>query len=385
MKLQRFIFSLIALTLLSLLFPNSSFATYNPLSYPNNKIGIHILFTDELPQAADLINSSGGDWGYVTIPIQASDKNIIKWQKFMDDAKQYHIIPIIRLATDGDYFNTAVWEKPDFSDILDFANFLNSLNWPTQNRYISVFNEVNRGDEWGGSPEPSEYAQLLSYAVTTFKSKSPEFFILSAGLDNAADNVPGAFMNQYTFMQSMDQAVPGIFRQVDGLTSHSYPNPGFIQPPTVLHQKSISSFKYEQQLAKSLSNKELPVFITETGWSGDDIADQTIANYFKDSLGSVWSDSSIIAITPFLLKAGAGPFSKFSMFDSSGQQNQRYLALKSYPKVKGLPPVASVKVLGDQISKQKPLKTFKFKEEYNNVEAKTTAAKTLLKWLLNIR
>ena len=206
-------------------------AIYDPLSVANNKFGVHILFPDELKDAAKLVNTSGGDWGYVTIPIQASDKNIVKWQSFMDEAKSLHLIPILRLATNGDYFNTAVWQKPTNGDILDYANFLNSLQWPVQNKYVVVFNEVNRGDEWGGIPNPADYAQMLSYAVTVFKSRDQNFFILSSGMDNACSNEPGKFIDEYTFFQLMNQAVPGIFNQIDGIASHSYPNPGFSQSP----------------------------------------------------------------------------------------------------------------------------------------------------------
>src|SRR5688572_16737141 len=109
-------------------------AIVNPLEQPNNKIGIHILFHDELEEAAKLVNANGGDWGYVTIPIQSGDKDILKWQKFMDECRRLHLIPLVRLATEGDYYNTKVWRKPDEEDILDFANFLNSLYWPTKNR-----------------------------------------------------------------------------------------------------------------------------------------------------------------------------------------------------------------------------------------------------------
>ena len=61
------------------LFPNYSFAIENPLMMKNNKIGVHILFTPEINSASNLINSNGGDWGYVTIPIQAGDKDLEKW------------------------------------------------------------------------------------------------------------------------------------------------------------------------------------------------------------------------------------------------------------------------------------------------------------------
>jgi len=364
----------------------STHAVYNPLSRPNNKIGIHILTINEINQAADLINSSGGDWGYVTIPIQAYDKDLVKWQEFMNTAKELHLIPIIRLATNGDYFNTAVWEKPDYTYILDFANFLDSLDWPTQNRYVIIYNEVNRGDEWGGAPNPSEYANLLAYAVTAFKSKSQNFFVISAGLDNAADNVPNKSINEYTFMQQMNIAVPGIFNQIDGLSSHSYPNPGFAQPPSVLNQKSINSFAFEKQLAESMSNKKLPVFITETGWSSDKISDNIIGDYYTQSLNSVWNNNSIVTVAPFLLKAGGGPFAQFSLLNPDGQPNMRYKAIKNFPKVKGQPEITANKVLGDEIKKiDLPVKHFEYKEDKSSSEVKTTAAKVFLKWLLNVR
>ena len=68
-------------------------AVYDLQGRTNNIFGIHILYTYELPKAAELVNSSGGDWGYVTIPMQAGDRDLEKWQKFMDETKAYHIIP----------------------------------------------------------------------------------------------------------------------------------------------------------------------------------------------------------------------------------------------------------------------------------------------------
>ncbi|MFZ5366355.1 MAG: hypothetical protein ACOZBZ_03605 [Patescibacteria group bacterium] len=42
---------------------------------PNNKFGIHITQAEDLPLAAELVNSSSGDWGYVTVVIQEDDRN----------------------------------------------------------------------------------------------------------------------------------------------------------------------------------------------------------------------------------------------------------------------------------------------------------------------
>ena len=190
---------LIILFCLIVSFPANSFAAYDPLSHPNNKIGMHVLFPTEIENVAKLVNTNGGQWGYILIPIQSGDKDIAKWQTFMNQASQLHLTPIIRLATQGDYFNTKVWRKPTETDVLDFANFLNSLSWPTKNRYIIIYNEVNRGDEWGGAANATEYANILSYATTVFKSINQDFYIISGGMDNAAPNKGTEYINQYTY------------------------------------------------------------------------------------------------------------------------------------------------------------------------------------------
>lgn len=311
-------------------------AIENPFSSFNNKFGIHILFPDEIGAAADLVNSNGGDWGYVIIPIQSGDRDLQKWQQFMIKAKSLHVIPIIRLATEGDYFNTQVWRKPNEADIIDFANFLNSLNWPIKNRYIVVFNEVNRSDEWGGSVNAEEYARLLSYTVSVFKSKSPDFFVISAGLDNAAPDKLPEYENEYSYLEDMNNAVPGIFNQIDGLSSHSYPNPGFSQPPTLTSKMGITSFIYERKLVKSMSVKDLPVFITETGWSANQISDLSRADYYQTAFNNAWSDNGIAAVTPFLLRAN-GSFKEFSFIAEDGSPSIQYQMFKTLPKVKGMP------------------------------------------------
>src|SRR3989304_8156094 len=169
--MKRILISVLISLAIFLYLTSKSFAIYDPLSTPNNKYGIHILFPEEISEVAHLVNSNGGQWGYVTIPIRISDRNIEKWQKFLDECAKYKVIPLIRLATEGDYFNKASWEKPNKYSMIDFANFLNSLDWPTKNRYVIVLNEPNRGDEWGGIPNPSEYADILSYAVDVFKKR----------------------------------------------------------------------------------------------------------------------------------------------------------------------------------------------------------------------
>lgn len=370
------------------IFTRPVFAVENPLAVPNNKFGVHILFPEELDKAADLVNSNGGEWGYVTIPIQAGDRDLEKWQGFMDKAKELRIIPIIRLAIENDYFNTTVWRKPTFADVLDFANFLNSLNWPTKNRYIVVFNEPNRGDEWGGFASPSEYAQILSYSATVFKERTKDFFIISAGLDNAAANNSYYSINQYLFLQMMNEAVPDIFNQIDGLASHSYPNPAFSQPPSRQNQRGVASFSFEQTLVKGFSGKTLPVFITETGWVQDRVPDYIISLYYKDVFASLWADENIVAVTPFLLQAYAGPFLPFSLVKSDGSPTAQYMALKNLPKIKGAPILSNEpKIATSQNTPKTVLGTRSFSNHRSSLPStfpEINAFKTLLKWLLKL-
>lgn len=365
--------------------PPPLFAAENPLAKPNNKVGIHILFPEELEEAAKLVNSSGGEWGYVIIPIQSGDKNLVKWQAFMDEARNRKVIPIIRLATEGDYFNTKVWRKPTETDVIDFANFLSSLDWPTKNRYIVVFNEVNRGDEWGGTPNPSEYAHLLSYAVTVFKSKSPDYFMIDSGMDNASVNTNIA-MNQFTYFQHMHEAVPGIFNQIDGHASHSYPNPAFAQPPSKQDNMSIASFRFEKEMIENMRSVStpLPIFITETGWSLEKVSEDTIAQYYKTAFQEVWSDESVIAVTPFILRAGGGPFTQFSFLRADNSPTHFHQTMTTLPKVKGQPTITK-KVLGEHIvfKKDVPIKSFTDHKQVENAQGKRLL-KNAFKWLLKI-
>ena len=361
------------------------FAIENPLDKPNNKVGIHILFPEEIFQAAQLVNANGGEWGYVLIPIQSGDKDLIKWQTFMDNAQKLKVIPIIRLATEGDYFNTKVWRKPNFSDIVDFANFLGSLNWPTKNRYIVVYNEVNRGDEWGGDANPAEYAEILSYATTFFKYISPDFFIISAGLDNAAPSQGSTYMNQYAFLKQMHENLPDVFKQIDGIGSHSYPNPGFSQPPTSKSQMSIASFSFEKALIDSLANKNLPIFITETGWSKDAIGDGLAAKYYTQAFTSVWNDASIVAVTPFLLKAGGGPFTQFSFLGADGSASQVYKNVAALSKTKGQP-VLTENILGSKtIRYYQPSNFLQIKSSDKKPLSKKKTSETFLRWLFGLQ
>ena len=311
-------------------------AIYDSLSRPNNIFGIHILFTYEVPKAAELINSSGGDLGYVSIPIQIRDLDLEKWQNFMNEAERNHVIPIVRLATEPLYNNTSVWRKPTFADVLDFANFLASLNWPVKNRYIVVFNEVNRSDEWGGEPpSPREYAELLNFSTEVFKQRNRDFFIISAGLDNASPNDGVKHLDNFVYLSVMGSFMPQVFERIDGIASHSYPNPGFSQPPSS-GPESTSTYKFELNAIKQFTNTEKPVFILETGWDSRILGEDKVSSYLNQALESWKQDPGIVAVTPFLLNSENGSFDQFS-FLKNGSLTKYAKIYSDFLKTKGEP------------------------------------------------
>ena len=100
-------------------------AEKNPTAVPNNKFGIHINNENELKDASLLVNSTEGDWGYVTFVITEAERNHDRWQQTFDQMRRLHLIPIVRIATKVDGDN---WQIPNNAEINNWIAFLNSLN-----------------------------------------------------------------------------------------------------------------------------------------------------------------------------------------------------------------------------------------------------------------
>lgn len=342
--MKRFI---LILTLLICFFSISTLevcAISDPLSVPNNKVGVHLLFPDEVDLAEKLVNHGVGDWGYVTVPVQAGDRDRLKWQRFFDRCSELHLIPIIRVAT---FAQGPHWEQPNNYDLIDFANFFNDLHWPTQNRYIIIFNEVNRADEFGGWVSPEKYADILFNAIQIFKKQSSDFFILPAGLDNAAATTNSSIFWQ-TYLRRMYLHQPEVFNRLDGWTSHSYPNPDFSASAYLSGFNRINSFYFDLLYLKNFTAKQLPVFITETGWSNKNLSPQTISSYYDYAFTHVWSHPQVVTVTPFLLRAFTPPFDQFSLLDSNNQPTSAYLSLQKYTQA-GQPLLSDSKTPSKQV------------------------------------
>lgn len=310
-----------------------AYALYDPRSLPVNKVGVHILHPSELETAAKLVNSQGGDWGYVTVPIQPTDRDIVKWKTFMEQCIALHLIPIIRITTIP---QGGTWESGQDTDLVDFANFLNGLPWPIENRYIVLFNEVNRDAEWGGAVNPAKYTSIVKNARAIFKERSPDFFLLGPALD---DSLPDSLssMSAKNYLLKMASSDPAIWSYFDGWASHSYPNPGFVASPSKTGSTSITSYSTFQKMLKLV---EKPVFITETGWDQTKLSAGVINSYWSQAWKTWNSDPNVVAVTPFVL-SGGDAFAPLSLTDSSGNLTLSGQALSALGKQKGAPRAGS--------------------------------------------
>lgn len=336
-------FAFILLSLLSLFVAKPAYALYEPLSVANNKFGIHVADPNDIPATAALVNSTGGDWGYVTLVIPETDRSVEKWQKVFNEMRRLHLIPLVRLAThvEGD-----AWAKPTPESFPEWVDFLSKLNWPIENRYVIIFNEPNHAKEWGNSLDPEGYAEILVRLAGMLKEKSEDFFILPAGLDASAAS-DGLALDEAVFLQRMSAAKPEIFRFIDGWTSHSYPNPGFSGAVTAWGRGTLRTYQWELAYLQELGNqKNLPVFITETGWVHSQgklynpklLSPEAVGGNLKLAAASAWQDQRIAAITPFVFNYQDFPFDHFS-WKTLGASDvyAHYYDYQSLPKIKGRP------------------------------------------------
>lgn len=321
---------------LSLLLPSLIFFVFAVAVLPTqasateiSKMGVHILHPREVIDAKDLFNEidsislRGERWHYTTVPYTLDDiENHKEWQDFFDQAKAQKIIPIVRLMTrpiDG------YWAVPTRKEIVDQLESLNSLQWPTNERLIIIYNEPNHANEWGGRVDPESYASAFKFASAWAHVINPSFVVMMGGMDLDAPNGYQT-MEAFAFMDRMYQFDKNIFRYIDALNSHSYPNPGFSALPTKSAKNGIDGYKYELKYLEGKVSRNLQVYITETGWKNTSWIGSRLAQYYLTAFTEVWSDSKVEAVTPFVLRGAPGPFAGFSFYDENGNKTAQYHA-----------------------------------------------------------
>ena len=315
-------------------------AVVNPLETTNNKYGIHIVDENDLSDAISLVNGNGGEWGYITMVITENDRDVPKWQRTFDRMRREKVIPVIRIATRPE---GAVWKKPSEADAQTWADFLGSLNWVVKNRYVVLFNEPNHAKEWGGELNASEYARTARVFRDKLKEKSPDFFVLPAGLDQATATM-GDTLSTAEYFEHIHGADPTFFTIFDGWTIHAYPNPNFSGSPSDNGRGSIRGHEWEiKLLGKYGLPQDIPIFITETGWAhqegqGSYLSSELVATFYKDAYENAWNSPNIVMVSPFIFNFPTEPFAQFSWKrPNSNDYYPQFHAVQDIGKVAGNP------------------------------------------------
>jgi hypothetical protein len=335
-----------------------------------NKMGVHLLMDDGenqwptrlWPEHMQYARNAVGEWGYVTQVIETDNLDVTKWQRFMDLCAELHLIPILRLATTFEEdFN--YWAEPPqdinggYTTIADeYAEFIIALEWPTDQHFVIVGNEPNHGNEWGGAPDPAEYARFLIDVARAVHAADPQARILNAGFDPYAPNTGGqplpdgfVYLDEETFINEMLGAEPDVFKSIDVWASHSYSDGSLSLPPGAIYgsdqsradvKQGINTYIWEVSLFQKFGIRSLPVMITETGWrhaesthpASEDAREgypdaSTVASYFEEAFfneDDIWlawmNDSRVIAVTPFAFNGLPSKWghTNWLMLDESG-------------------------------------------------------------------
>lgn len=311
--------------------------------YQSNKFGLYIYpdIIEYADVAAKLVNSNGGEWGYVLLPYNVKDDNNEKWQKLFDKLKILKLIPIVQL------YDIETNDQGKIEDqIGDSSKFLAKLEWPIEKRYVSVYNEMNDRNFWKGSIDPEGYARILDRTIFRLKELDERFNVMN-GAFNASARTGRDHLDMREYMKRMDKEVPGIFQKLDGWASHPYPQPNFTGSPKAKGRDSIRAYEWElSYLESQFGVKNLPVFITETGWPHAEgktynrsyLSAESAAENIKYAYEKVWlPDDRVVAVTPFTITFNA-PYDHFSWIDTDGNPYYQYDVIKSMPKLAGKPP-----------------------------------------------
>jgi hypothetical protein len=328
-------------------------SAYPKLDWANNKYGVHTYSDlESIKKASEMVNSSGGDWGWVTIPYNINNVNqdhIAYWDSVMTALCDAHLIPILQLFNDG--------KPPTESQTKAMAEFLTKIKWPTKQKFITAYSEVNASEYWGGKIDPEGYAQTLDLTINELKKRDPDFFNSSARTNPGFKTDLGvftAYLDLPDYLDRMEKSVPGIFKKIDGWAAHTYPHPGYKGKPldeTVPGESeyekgrnTMRSYQYDLRVMKDKFGIEPPVFITETGWphrEGTTIHNEwlpalTVADYYKTLFEQLYmTDPRVIAVTPFVMQQKG--VDNFAFLDSKGKAYPQFETIKNLPKTAGRP------------------------------------------------
>jgi hypothetical protein len=336
------------------------------LGPPRNPFGIGLVGpgnTAQWDRAAEL----AGFGGYIKpifagVELSTSAPNT-DWVDAVTQIYARDLIPVIRLGPPWGDRN--IRDKSDDAEHMSYTGLANAYaavvaglprreDWPL---VIEVHNEPDLCYEWvcaaGTAPShpdapdgwmhysdiAAEYAAFLRDVTDAIHAiGDPRIVVINGGLAPGGARTCECGGEGFTagitsrdYMVAMESAVPGVFDALDGFSSHPYPAEGEGWGFFVAYDAAGPGLSY-WQTELAILDIDLPVYITETGWtvsagahgSREQIASWTVSAYAND-----WFDEPRIAgVMPFILQDGS--WNDFAWVDGAGNPYPVFTAVRDW-------------------------------------------------------
>ena len=265
------------------------------------------------------------------------------------------LVPVIRLGPPWGQRNIRAWS--DDAAHLDYTSLAATWaavvaglpmrdGWPL---WVEVHNEPNLCYEWecdpadgwlGSAVRAAEYAAFLRDVTSAIQALGdPRIGVINGGLAPGGAVTCECGGSGFTagetsldFIAAMEAAEPGVFADLDGFATHSYPSSGGGWGFFPAYADSGTGLWWWQQEVAAAGVAGKPVFVTETGWtvnagafgSRQEVADWTLLAWQNDWLPAV----ELEAVMPFQLQDPA--WDDFGWVESGGAHYPVFDAIRDW-------------------------------------------------------
>ncbi len=331
---------------------------------PSNPFGIGLVgpgSTDQWNRAAELAGRGGHIkliFPGVVLGMTAPESG---WVSAVNESYARDLIPVIRIGPPWGDRNLR--DKSDDATHMSYtalaaayaavvAGLPRRENWPL---VIEVHNEPNLCYEWacdpGNAPDhpdvgdgwihyshmAAEYAAFLRDVTAALRAiGDARIAVINGGLapGGAVSCQCGgdgftAGITSREFLTAMEAAVPGVHAALDGFASHSYPAQGEGWGFFVAYDQAGPGLAYYQTELTTLG-LELPVYMTETGWTiGEGASREQVASWTLSAWQNDWyASDDIAAVMPFMLQDGN--WEAFAWVDGSNNAYPVFSTVKNW-------------------------------------------------------
>jgi hypothetical protein len=327
---------------------------------PNNIFGLNVARLIQpmyVAAAADVVNASGGTWGYLTILLTRDDRDLPRsadlLQQVLDRCFEFRLQPIVRVGTRFDP-STGIWERPFYDEPVRWRDLFDQVRWPTPTVWIVPANEPNLGREWGGQVDAPSYARYLERFIITFADED-RYNVVNAPLNLSNPHQPPLMQDAFLFLDEQMKATPSVFERLPAWASNSYQVDGHGTGQRFTHRG------YETEL--EAIGRDMPVLITETGVLNRHGEDE-VTRFYTAAYQDWQRDRRVIAATPLIWDPDVDDHWMFT-FDQHGNLlggNVAYQILRELPRGAGAPgiplPLANTPRVSAAAVKARPLPIF---------------------------